>query len=184
VQGDDYTNCLKQMNQFGLLKKYPVGGPQVEIESLLGLGPDARAGYWGVEWYYKSDLTLGKGNAVAHEFVAQSTKQFGKPPTARNCFGYVTLDRMLTGMTEAKSLDAVKIAHAIEGTRFTSIFNGPAYYRKEDHQLMWPMWIAQIRPNGTPGDKYDLFDVIDMEPADSIEQSVAEKEKVCKLGYP
>jgi branched-chain amino acid transport system substrate-binding protein len=184
VQGDDYTNCLKQMNQFGLLKKYPVGGPQVEIEPLLGLAPDSRSGYWGVEWYYKSDLTLGKGNAVAHEFVAQSTKQFGKPPTARNCFGYVTVDRLLTGIAEAKALDAVKIAHAIEGVRFTSIFNGPAYYRKEDHQLMWPMWIAQIRPNGTPGDKYDLFDVIDMQPPDSIEQTVAEKEKVCKLGYP
>jgi branched-chain amino acid transport system substrate-binding protein len=184
VQGDDYTNCLKQMNQFGLLKKYPVGGPQVEIEPLLGLAPDSRAGYWGVEWYYKSDLTLGKGNTLAHEFVAQSTKQFGKPPTARNCFGYVTLDRLLTAMAEAKSLEAVKIAHAIEGSRFTSIFNGPAYYRKEDHQLMWPMWIAKIRPNGTPGDKYDLFDVLDIEPAEGIEQSIAEKEKVCKLGYP
>ncbi len=62
VQGDDYTNCLKQMNQFGLLKKYPVGGPQVELEPLWGSRPDARSGYWGVEWYYKSDLTLGKGN--------------------------------------------------------------------------------------------------------------------------
>jgi branched-chain amino acid transport system substrate-binding protein len=184
VQGDDYTNCLKQMNQFGLLKKYPVGGPQVEIEPLLGLSPDARSGYWGVEWYYKSDLTLGKGNAAAHEFVAESTQRFGKPPTARNAFGYITVDRLLTGMAEAKALDAVKIAHAIEGVKFSSIFNGQGYYRKEDHQLMWPMWIAKIRPNGTPGDKYDLFDVLDMEPAEGIEQTIAEKEKVCKLGYP
>jgi branched-chain amino acid transport system substrate-binding protein len=184
VQGDDYTNCLKQMKQFGILDKYPVGGPQVELEPLYGLPPSARGGYWGVEWYYKSDLTLGKGNALAHQFVAESTARFKKPPTARNCFGYVTLDRMLTAMAEAKTLDSVKLAHAIEGTRFTSIFNGPAYYRKEDHQLMWPMWIAKIRPNGTPEDKLDLFDVLDMEPADQIEQSVAEKAKVCSLGYP
>ena len=72
----------------------------------------------------------------------------------------------------------------LENTRFTSIFAGSAYFRKEDHQLMWPMWVAKIRANGTPGDKLDLFDVTDINAAEAVEQSVAEKEKVCKLGYP
>ena len=184
VQGDDYTNCLKQMNQFGLLKKYPVGGPQVEIEPLLGLPPAAREGYWGVEWYYKSPLTLGKNNKAAEEFVSESTKRWNRPPTARNAFGFISADRLFTAMAEAKSTDSVKVARAMEGVKFTSIFNGSGYYRKEDHQLMWPMWIAKIRPNGTPGDKYDLFDVLDEQPAEQIEQSVADKEKICKLGYP
>ena len=96
----------------------------------------------------------------------------------------MTADRLIAAMAEAKSLEAVKIAHALENTRFRSIFNGTAYYRKEDHQLMWPMWVAKIRPNGTPGDKYDLFDVTDIQAAEAIEQSVAEKSKVCTLGYP
>ncbi|HTJ28531.1 MAG TPA: ABC transporter substrate-binding protein [Candidatus Limnocylindria bacterium] len=183
VQGDDYTNCLKQMDQFGLLKKYPVGGPQVELEPLWSLPPAARQGYWGIEWYYNSNLTLGAGNKVAHQFVADYMKRFSKPPTARSCFGYVTADRLLVSMAETKSTEPVKVAHALENTRFTSIFNGTAYYRKEDHQLMWPMWVAKIRPDGTPGDKYNLFDVIDTQPADAIEQSVAEKAKVCKLDY-
>ena len=184
VQGDDYTNCLKQMNQFGLLKKYPVGGPQVELEPLYGLPPEARGGYWGVEWYYKSEKTLGKNNKVAHAFVADYMKRFNKPPTARSCFGYVTADRLINAMAETKSTESVKIAHALENTRFTSIFNGSAYYRKEDHQLMWPMWVAKIRPNGTPGDKDDLFDVIDINAPEAIEQTIAQKEAVCKLGYP
>lgn len=184
VQGDDYTNCLKQMNQFGLLKKYAVGGPQVELEPVLSLPPEARGGYWGVEWYYKSDLTLGKGNKVAHQFVADTMKRYGSPPTARNCFGYVTADRLIATIAEAKTTDSVKLAHAFENTRFTSIFNGAAYYRKEDHQLMWPMWVAKIRPEGSPGDKNDLFDVTDIQAAEAVEQTVAEKEKVCKLGYP
>src|SRR6202165_4249002 len=184
VQGDDYTNCLKQMNQFGLLKKYAVGGPQVELEPLYGLPPEAREGYWGVEWYYKSEKTLGKNNKLATDFVAESTKRFGKPPTARNCFGYVTLDRRLTAMAEAKTTDPVKLAHAIENVRFKSIFSGTAYYRKEDHQLMWPMWVAKIRPNGTPGDKFDLFDVTDIQAAEAVEQTIADKAKVCNLGFP
>jgi hypothetical protein len=49
---------------------------------------------------------------------------------------------------------------------------------------MWPMWIAGIRPNGTPGDKYELFDVIDMVQPELIEQTVAEKAKVCTMAYP
>jgi len=184
VQGDDYTNCLKQMNQFGLLKKYAVGGPQVELESLYGLPPEARVGYWGIEWYYKSDKTLGKNNKLAHQFVADTMKRYNKPPTARNCFGYVTADRLFTAMAEAKSTESVKLARAIENVHFDSIFNGRGYYRKEDHQLIWPMWVAKIRPDGTPGDKLDLFDVTDIQAGEAIEQTVADKEKVCKLGYP
>ena len=49
---------------------------------------------------------------------------------------------------------------------------------------MWPMWVAKIRPEGSPGDKNDLFDVTDIQAAEAVEQTVAEKEKVCKLGYP
>jgi branched-chain amino acid transport system substrate-binding protein len=184
VQGDDYTNCLKQMNQFGLLKKYPVGGPQVELESLYGLPPEAREGYWGIEWYYKSPRCLGASNAHAHQFVSETEKRYGKPPTARNCFGYVTADRLISAIAEAKTTDPMKVARALENTRFTSIFNGTAYYRKEDHQLMWPMWVAKIRPNGTPGDKYDLFDVTDIQAPEAIEQTISDKAKVCNLRYP
>jgi branched-chain amino acid transport system substrate-binding protein len=184
VQGDDFTNCLKQMYQFGLLKKYPIGGPQIELEPLYGVPPEAREGYWGIEWYYKSDKTLGAGNKAAHQFVADYTERFKKPPTARSCFGYVSMDRLLWAMASAKTIEPVKVARALENTRFTSIFNGTAYYRKEDHQLMWPMWVAKIRANGTPGDKLDLFDVTDVNAPEAVEQTIAEKEKVCKLGYP
>ena len=188
VQGNDIVNCLKQANSFGLLKKIPVGGPQIELESLWSLPPEARVGYWGMEWYYKSDLCLGKGNKVAHQFVSDYMAHYmnpeKKPPTARNCFGYVSMDRLLHGMNDAKSTDPVKVARAIEDKRFESIFAGTGYYRKEDHQLMWPMWVSEIRPNGTPGDPNDLFDVIAIHEADTIEQTVADKAKVCKMTYP
>jgi len=184
VQGDDYTNCLKQAGSFGLLKKLPVGGPQVELEPVLALPPAARGGFWGVEWYYKSDKVLGRSNKLAHAFVDEYTKRFNTPPTARSCFGYVSLDRMLTAMADAKTTDSPKVARAMEGVKFSTIFDGQAYYRKEDHQLMWPMWTAEIRENGPGGDKYDLFDIVEAQPADSIEQSVAEKAKVCKMEYP
>jgi branched-chain amino acid transport system substrate-binding protein len=192
VQGDDFTNCMKQADSFGLLKKFAVGGPQVELEPLYGLSPEQRTFYkgtlWGIEWSYSSDICLGKGNKVAHQFVSDYRAHYlnsqKKPPTARQCFGYVSVDRMLAGMAAAKSIDSIKVARAIEGEKFQSIFADGGYYRKEDHQLMWPMWVADIRPNGTPSDPNDLLNVIGKHDAASIEQSVAEKAKICKMAYP
>ncbi|GAC1411173.1 MAG: ABC transporter substrate-binding protein [Candidatus Velthaea sp.] len=183
VQGTDFVNCLKQANSFGLVKKIPIGGPQVELESVQSLPPEARVGFWGVEWYYKSEKCLGNSKP-AHAFVADYMKRYKEAPTARSCFGYVTMDRMAAAMTEAKSTDSAKVARALEGAKFGSIFEGSAYFRKEDHQLIWPMWIGEVRASGKGGDKDDLFDIVDALPGDQIEQSVADKAKICTLTYP
>jgi hypothetical protein len=46
------------------------------------------------------------------------------------------------------------------------------------------MYIAQMQPNGTAADKGDLFKILAAQPAEKIEQSVAEKAKICKMAYP
>jgi len=181
--GADFVNCMKQIDSFGLNKKVGVGGPQAELEAVQSLPREARVGFFGFEWYYKSDRVLGK-NKVAHAFVADYTKRFNGPPSARGAFGYITMDRLAAAMNDAKSTDSVKVARALEGTKFTSIFEGTAYFRKEDHQLMWPMYFGEVRREGENGDKADLFDVTDAHQADTVEQSVAEKAKVCTLSYP
>ncbi|MGH7708171.1 MAG: ABC transporter substrate-binding protein [Vulcanimicrobiaceae bacterium] len=185
TNGDDYVNCMKQANAFGLLKKLPVGGPYAELEALWALPAVARVGYWGTEWYYKDDVVLGKSNSEARSFVAEYRRRFGTPPTARSAFGYASMDRLLWAIDHAKSTDSVKIARALEGAEFTSIWDGRSVYRKEDHELMWPMWVGTLRANGTPQDKYDVFNVTSRQPADKIFISDAEASKVCpSLGYP
>jgi hypothetical protein len=94
------------------------------------------------------------------------------------------MDRVLWAMAEAKSTDAVKTCRALENSHFNSIFQGSAYFRKEDHQLMWPMLIGEIQANGTAGDKDNLFKIIGSQAADKVEQTVAEKAKVCTITYP
>ena len=184
VQGDDFVNCLKQANSFGLVKKVPIGGPQVELEAVWALPEAARVGYWGVEWYYKGASVIGTNNKLASDFVATYTKKYSTPPTARSAFGYITMDRLLWAVNEAKGTDAVKLAKTLAGAKFNTIFEGQTYYRAEDHQLMWPMWLGSVRANGTPTDKYDVFDIIDRQEAADIEQSVAEKAAVCKMTFP
>ena len=183
VQGADFVNCMKQIDSFGINKRVGIGGPQAELEAVQSLPREARVGYFGIEWYYKSPKVLGNSK-LAHDFVRDYTKRFKNVPTARSVFGYVTMDRMAAAMNEAKSTDSAKVARALEGARFASVFEGTAYYRKEDHQLMWPMWFGEVRREGAGGDKDDLFDILDVHQADTIEQSVADKAKICTISYP
>lgn len=184
VQGDQFVNALKQCAAFGIQKSIPLGGPQVELEAVEALPTEARVGFWGVEWYYDSPLCVGPAGSAGRQFAAAYRKRYNKAPSARSAFGYIAMDRMLWAMNTAKSTDAVKVCRTLENARFQTIFEGSAYFRKEDHQLMWPMWIAQIRPNGIPTDKSDLFNILGRQEADKIEQTVAEKAKVCKMTYP
>jgi len=184
VQGDDFVNCLKQTTQYGIVGKVPIGGPQVELEAVWALPKEARVGYWGVEWYYKGASVLGSGNKLADDFIAAYQKKYGQPPTARSAFGYITMDRLLWTVNEAKTTNAAKMARALEGAKFRSIWEGEGYYRDVDHQLMWPMWVGQIRAQGTADDKYDIFDIVDRQEAEAIEQSVAEKKAVCHMNWP
>lgn len=184
VQGDDWVNCLKQAAQYGLLSKIPVAGPYAELENLLAVPPSVRVGYWGAEWYYKGDLVLGKNNTLAERFVAEYKSRHKMPPTARSCFGYTAMDRLLWSINEAKSTDPVKCSKALSGAEFQGLWAGRSQYRPQDHALMWPIWFGKLNPNGTPGDSFDLFDVIDRQEPQNVYLSADDASKVCHLNYP
>jgi branched-chain amino acid transport system substrate-binding protein len=184
VQGDDLTNALKQANSMGLSKRIPIAGPQAELETFWPLPPEARVGSFGFEWYYKSDLVLGK-NAYAHDFVKRFMAQYKEPPPARVAFGYISANRLAAAIQEANTTDAVKVAKAIAGVRFNALTaSDDSYYRPADHQLMWPMWFGNVRAAGTPGDPMDIFDITDVQPAEAIERTVEEQSTICKMAFP
>ncbi len=186
VQGDQFVTCLKQAAAFGLTKSVPLGGPQVELEAVEALPPDARVGYWGVEWYYNSPLCVGTGDTRGRRFVADYKKKYNKTPSARSAFGYIAAGPHAVGHERgAKSTDAVKLARKLRGTRRSARSSRvKAYFRKIDHQLMWPQYIAEMRPNGTPKDKDDLFNVLSMAEADKIEQPPELKASICHMEFP
>jgi len=184
VQGADYVNMLKQAGSFGLISKFPICTPQLSLEYVWSLPEEARVGYGATEWYYHSDLVFPSKDTAAVSFVKETRKRFGKPPTNYNTFGYIMLDRLIWSIQKSGGTDPVKMARTLEGARFTSFFAGEAYFRPVDHQLMWPMWVARVRSKPPAADEYDVFDVIDRQPAEKIEQSAEEKAKVCHLGYP
>jgi branched-chain amino acid transport system substrate-binding protein len=182
-QGQDLINALKQANSLGLLKRIHVAGPQGEIENFWSLPPEARVGYWGFEWYYKSPLVVGKNPAVA-SFIKTYTAQYKQPPTARSVFGYTTTQRLIAAIDKTKDTDALKISQALSGEHFPGLWEGEAYFRDVDHQLIWPMWFGQVLAAGKGGDEYDIFNVLDAQPGEKIATPVSVQQSVCKLNYP
>jgi branched-chain amino acid transport system substrate-binding protein len=184
VSGNDFVNCMKQANSFGMLKSMAVGGPLIELESLWALPPAARGGYWGVEWYYASKNVTGNRKSAA-DFISAYKKAHNEPPTARSVFGYTAADRLLAAIGEAKSVDSVKVARALSGSRFQSpLWTGSAHIRPEDHQMMWPMWVGKVRAAAPAGDAHDLLEDLVTVAADRIAVPVANVKATCSMTFP
>ncbi|MBI1203057.1 MAG: ABC transporter substrate-binding protein [Rhodopseudomonas sp.] len=178
--GDDAVNALKQAVQFGLNKKFHLAGAQQELEVLLGLPPEARIGTWVFEWYWNQPN-------VPHvkEFVAEIRKASGgHVPTARTWFGYAAISTCAIAAQQVKSLDAVKMAKAMQGFKLPpeiALMPDGAYFRKGQGQLIPDLFVGQAQSKGA-SDPEDLFKVSDVVKGESVAESLAETG--CKQTWP
>ena len=154
--GDDAVNALKQAVQFGLDKRFHLAGAQQELEVLLGLPPEARIGTWVFEWYWKQPN-------VPHvdQFVADIRKRSGgHVPTARTWFGCAASHACALGANEAKSLEAVKMAKAMQGFKLppeVALMPDGAFFREGQNQLIPNLFVGNAQSKGSEPE--DLFNV-------------------------
>jgi branched-chain amino acid transport system substrate-binding protein len=177
--GDDAVNALKQAVQFGLNKKYALAGAQQELEVLEGLPPEARIGNWVFEWYWNQPKT-----PHVKEFVAAIRKKTGKVPTARTWFGYASTWSCALAANHAKSLDAVKMAKAMQGFKLppeVALMPHEAFYREGDNQLMPTLFVGHAQSHGAK-DPEDLF-VVDSE-VKGADAALSVEETGCKMVWP
>jgi branched-chain amino acid transport system substrate-binding protein len=177
--GDDGINSIKQAVQFGLDKQLHIAGMQQELEVVEGLPPEARIGTWLFEWYWKQPN-------VAHvaDFVAAIRKTTNKVPTARTWFGHTAIWSFALAGAQAKTTDAVKICHALEGLKLppeVALQPGTPFYRAEDHQLVPAVFIGHEQAKGKD-DPEDLFVVDQVEQGPDFMPPASETG--CKLNYP
>ncbi len=178
--GDDAVNALKQAVQFGLDKKFHLAGAQQELEVLLGLPPEARIGTWVFEWYWK------QAN-VPHvaEFVAEVRKKSGgHVPTARTWFGYAALHTCALAAAQAKDLDAVKMAKAMQGFKLppeVALMPDGAYFRAGQGQLIPDLFVGQAQSKGAD-DPEDLFSVQEIVKGADVAETL--EETGCKQTWP
>jgi branched-chain amino acid transport system substrate-binding protein len=178
IQGADMINALKQAVQFGLEKRFHLAGAQQELEALEGLPPEARVGTWVFEWYWKQQN-------VPHldEFVATVRKRTGKVPTARTWQGFASVWSCALAARAAKSLDATKMARALENLKLppeVGLMPEPPFYRAGDHQLMPTLYVGNAKGKGT--DPEDLFDVTRLVKGPEIASPV--EQTGCHLTWP
>jgi branched-chain amino acid transport system substrate-binding protein len=178
TQGDDMVNALKQAVQFGLDKKFHLAGAQQELEPLEGLPPEARIGTWVFEWYWKQPN-------VPHvaEFVEAVKKKSGRVPTARTWFGYVSTWTCALAANTAKSLEAVKMAKALQGFKLPpeiALMPDGAFYREGQNQLIPNLYVGNAQAQGSEPD--DLFKVTNVVKGADVAGTL--EDTGCKLTWP
>ena len=181
LAGDDMVNCLKQAVQFGLDKKTHIAGAQQELEVNLALPPQALLGDWCFEWYWKQP-----GVPHVAEFVADIRKRSGgHVPTARTWFGYAATWSCYLAAEKAKSLEAVKMAKAMQGMVLppeVALMPNNPFYREGDNQLMPTLFVGTSQPAPAGGDKEDLFKVSEL--VKGTDAALSVQETGCKMAWP
>ncbi|MDR3496491.1 MAG: ABC transporter substrate-binding protein [Ancalomicrobiaceae bacterium] len=178
--GNDAVNALKQAVQFGLDKKFHLAGAQQELEVLLGLPPEARVGTWVFEWYWNQP-----GVAGVAEFVDKIRKKSGgHVPTARTWFGYASTWTCALAAEAAKSLEAVKMAKALQGFKLPpeiALMPNGAAYRAGQNQLIPDLFVGNAVSKGEK-DPEDLFKVTEVVKGASVAGTL--EETGCKMTWP
>lgn len=178
TQGDDMINALKQAVQFGLDKRFHLAGGQQELEALEGLPPEARIGTWVFEWYWNQPN-------VPHvkEFVEAIKKKSGRVPTARTWFGYASTWTCALAANTAKSLEAVKMAKALQDFHLppeVALMPDGAFFRAGQNQLIPNLYVGQAQAKGSAPD--DLFKVTTV--VKGVEAAGPLEESGCKMTWP
>ncbi|SHI14019.1 ABC transporter substrate-binding protein [Pollutimonas bauzanensis] len=178
MNGDDLLNALKQAVQFGLDKRFHLAGANTELEVLEGLPPEARIGDWDAEWYH-----IQPGVPHVDEFVAAIKKKTGRVPTARTWFGFVGAWTCALAANQAKSLDAVKMARALQGMHLppeVGLMPNAPFYRAGQNQLIGSIFVGHAQAQGSQPD--DLFHVDKV--VDGAEMAGTVQESGCKMTWP
>src|SRR5215470_1783638 len=178
--GDDAVNALKQAVQFGLDKSFHLAGAQQELEVMIGLPPEARIGNWVFEWYWNQPN-------VPHvdEFVkAICAKSGGHVPTARTWFGFAAIWTCALAANNAKSLEAVAMAKALQGFKLPpeiALMPNETFYREGDNQLMPTLFVGHAQSQGA-SDPEDLFVVDQL--VKGVDAALPVADTGCQMKWP
>jgi branched-chain amino acid transport system substrate-binding protein len=174
----DQVNSLKQFVQFGLHKQMQVSGTLFELESLRAVPDEARVGWWTMEWWWDQPNVPG-----VKEFNAAIKARTGQSATARNWFGYASVYTAALIANQEKTLDAVKLAHALAGFKLppeVALQPAAPSYRAGDHELMSTVFVGEAHP--PKGESDNMFTVHSLVPGEKVASAV--EETGCKLQWP
>jgi branched-chain amino acid transport system substrate-binding protein len=179
MAGTDQVNSLRQFVQFGLNKDMAVGGTLFELESILAVPDEARLGWWTMEWWWNQpDVPQAK------QFNEAMKGRTGRTATARNWFGFAAIHTVALIANQEKSLDAVKLALALQGFKLppeVALQPHAPFYRAGDHELMSTVFVGEAHPP-QGGDLSNVFTVRATVPGEQAAGPV--EDTGCKIAFP
>jgi branched-chain amino acid transport system substrate-binding protein len=110
-------------------------------------------------------------------------KLTGGAATARNWFGYVSVQTLAVIANQEKTLDAPKLAKALSGFKLPpeiALQPGAPEYRSGDHELMSTVFVGEAHP--PQGDPDNMFTVKNPVPGEKAAGPV--EATGCKIQWP
>ena len=176
--GEDQSHSLAQIVEYGLTQDMAVGGALFELESILAVSDAERIGWWTMEWWWNQPNV-----PEAKAFDDAIRQRTGKAASARNWFGYAGVQALALVANQAKSLDPIVLARALQGYTLPpdiALDPGHAFFRDRDHQLMSTIFIGEVHP--PRNDPNDVFTTRAIVKADKTPGSL--DASACRLAFP
>ncbi|WP_455379975.1 ABC transporter substrate-binding protein [Acidihalobacter prosperus] len=145
--GRDIIAFAKQAEEFGLKDKMRLIGHAFIFNFVVNVTESATENVWG-NIGYSASIQTEKNK----EFVAAWKEKYDREPTENEGQAYNGAQVILAGVKLAGSVKPVDVAKALSGATIDTIF-GPAVMRPEDHQLLLPNYIGQVKK---VGDQYKV----------------------------
>jgi branched-chain amino acid transport system substrate-binding protein len=142
--GADMVAFMKALSTTGLAKEIPVWiHTSPDSATLTPLGSTAPEGVLGTNPYFSYFPETAENKAFVEAFKAA----YNKEPASFGLYGYLTGQYLVSAIEKAGSTDKEKIIDALEGLTVDSPV-GKVTLRKEDHQVMLPMFYGKTVKEG------------------------------------
>jgi branched-chain amino acid transport system substrate-binding protein len=104
LAGQDVTNCVKQANEFGLMKDQVISAPLMSAPDVYAVGQDICKGLVLSSFFYW--FLNPETTAFSKRFIAK----MNKPPIQNHASSYVAVNHWLKAVAAANSLDGTMVA--------------------------------------------------------------------------
>lgn len=159
--GQDLRNAVKQAREFGLMDAgIKIVPGQLNLSDVKALGPDTWAGVnAALIWYWNM-------NDETRKFAERFHQKLNFYPGDIHAGNYSAVYEILKAVQEVGTDDPDKVTEALEGRHFSDMFAKDALMRKQDHLVVKPTLVGQVKPSSEVKGDSDFFKIVGTVPGD------------------
>lgn len=165
----DTENAMKQADEFGLSKAAKIVPLQSTLPDMRGVGLEVAQGAYEVAPFYW-DRTP-ETRAWANRFFARAKIM----PSGFHAGVYSSVAHYLKAVKALSTDDATAVMREMETQRVHDFFAEDGYIRA-DRKMVHDMYLLQVKRPGEAKGEWDLYNVLQTLPGESIARPLAESE--------